>query len=113
MHFSYWVFPQSPKISSLVTGSNSAFVALDLVFEDGTNLRDSGLTDQHGTPLHPTHQGSRLILDTWNYVTVDLTRLAGKTISRVDVGFDQPNGNGGYRGYIDDISLTTPFYASK
>ena len=108
MRLSYWVFPQSPKTSGLVTGSNSAFVALDLVFTDKTNLRDSGLTDQHGTRLHPAAQGSQLVLDTWNYVTVDLTPLAGKTVSRIDVGYDQPEGAGGYRGYLDDVAFTRP-----
>jgi predicted alpha-1,2-mannosidase len=108
MHLSYWVFPQSPKNSGLVTGSNSAFVALDLVFADESDLRDSGLSDQHGTRLHPADQGHQLVLDTWNYVTVDLTPLAGKTVSRIDVGYDQPEGKGGYRGYVDDFAFTTP-----
>jgi hypothetical protein len=108
MHLSYWVFPQSPSNSTMTSGSNSDFVALDLVFTDGSDLRDSGLTDQHGTRLHPENQGSQLVPDTWNYVTVDLTPLAGKTVSRIDVGYDHPNGNGGYRGYVDDIAFTTP-----
>ena len=108
MHFSYWIFPQSPNNSSLVTGSNSAYVALDLVFSDGTDLRDSGLTDQHGVSIHPKYQGTILVLDTWNYVTVDMTPLAGKTVNRVDLGYDQPGSTGGYRGYVDDIAFTTP-----
>jgi hypothetical protein len=38
-------------------------------------------------------------------VTAALDRLAGKTIRRVDVGYDQPGGSGGYRGYIDDLAI--------
>jgi predicted alpha-1,2-mannosidase len=108
MHFSYWIFPQSSRNIGLVTGDNSAFVALDIVFSDGTSLRDSGLTNQYGVPINPVNQGSALQLDTWNYVTVDLTPLAGKVINRIDLGYSQPSGSGGYRGYVDDISLTVP-----
>ena len=108
MHLSYWIFPQGPKAEALAAGTNSAFVAVDLVFSDDSDLRDSGVTDQHGTPLHPAEQGHQLALDTWNYVTVDLTSLAGKTVSRVDIGFDDPGATGGFRGYVDDIAFTTP-----
>ena len=107
MRFSYWIYPQS---GGNTTGSNSTFVALDIIFADGTTLRDSNLTDQRAVRVHPTYQGQggQLVLDTWNYVTVDLTPLAGKTVDRVDLGFDKPNGSGGYRGYVDDIGFTTP-----
>ena len=108
MRLSYWVFPQSEKLSPLVTDPNSAYVALDLIFTDGASLRDSGLADQHGVRLHPSEQGEELALDSWNYVTVDLTPLAGKTISRIDFAYDSPGSTGGYRGYVDDIALTTP-----
>jgi hypothetical protein len=108
MHLSYWVFPQSYTNNSLAAGTNSAFVALDLVFTDGTDLRDSGLLDQHGVSIHPSKQGGILALDTWNYVVVDLTPLAGKTVNRLDFGYDQPGSTGGYRGYVDDIAFTTP-----
>jgi predicted alpha-1,2-mannosidase len=108
MRFSYWIFPQSHANDGLAAGNNSAFVALDLIFTDGTNLRDSGLTDQHGVAVNPTSQGGILALDTWNYVTVDLTLLAGKMVSRIDLGYNQPGSTGGYRGYVDDIAFTTP-----
>ena len=31
---------------------------------------------------------------------------AGKTPVRIDLGYDQPGGNGTYRDYVDDIALT-------
>ena len=83
-------------------------MALNLIFTDGTNLRDYGLTDQHGVPINPTNQATILTLDTWNYVAVDLTSLAGKTISRIDLCYDQPHGSGGFRGYVDNLELSTP-----
>ena len=108
MHFSYWVFPQSPTNNSMTIGNNSAYVAMDLIFTNGTNLRDSGLTDQYGVRVHPAYQGAQLLLDTWNYVTVDLTPLTGRTVSRIDLGYDHAGSTGGYRGYVDDIAFTAP-----
>ncbi|MGH8023399.1 MAG: GH92 family glycosyl hydrolase, partial [Limisphaerales bacterium] len=107
MRFSYWIFPQSPTNDGLVSGNNSLYVALDLIFADGTALRDSGLTNQYGVGVNPTNQAAALTLDTWNYINIDLTPLAGKTVSRIDLDYDQPNSSGGYRGYVDDVALTT------
>jgi phosphoribosylamine-glycine ligase len=104
---SYWIYPQSPATNGLVTGSNSTCVSLDLIFSDGSNLRDAtGAVDQNGNRIHPAYQCGHLTLDAWNHVTVNLGTVAnGKTISRIDVGYDQANSKGGYRGYIDDISI--------
>ena len=106
----YWIFPQSSSNSpGLASGSNSTCVAIDMIFTDGTDLRDSGAVDQNGNQLHPAHQCGHLALDQWNLVTSDIgTKVSGKTIRRIDVGYDQPANTGGYRGYIDDISLTNP-----
>jgi predicted alpha-1,2-mannosidase len=103
---SYWIYPQSTATSNLVSGSNSTCVAIDIVFSDGSNLRDSGVTDQNGNRLHPASQCGHLTLDQWNNVIANLGNLSGKTISRIVVGYDQPANTGGYRGYIDTISIT-------
>jgi RHS repeat-associated protein len=106
---SYWIYPQSSTSSTSVSGNNSTCVAIDMAFTDGSDLRDSGAVDQNGNQLHPAHQCGHLTLDQWNYVTSNIgTKLNGKTLSRIDVGYDQPNKTGGYRGYIDDITLTNP-----
>jgi predicted alpha-1,2-mannosidase len=103
---SYWIYPQSSATNSLVTGTNSTCVAIDLIFSDGSNLRDSGALDQNGNRAHPAYQCGHLTSDTWNQVTVKLgSYVNGKTVVRVDLGYDQPNGSGGYRGYVDDISI--------
>lgn len=102
MRLSYWVYPQSSA------GASSAYVAFDIIFTDGTTLRSSGLKDQYGFGINPSIQGTHLALDTWNYVTVDLTPLTGKTVNRLDFGFDRTNNAGQYRGYVDDISLSAP-----
>jgi predicted alpha-1,2-mannosidase len=104
---SYWIYPQSSTANTLVTGSNSTCVAIDLIFSDGSNLRDSGALDQNGNRAHPAYQCGHLTLDSWNHVTVKLgSYVNGKTVTRIDLGYDQPNGNGGYRGYLDDISIS-------
>ncbi len=115
---SYWIYPQSSFGNSFVSGSNSTCVAVDMLFTDGSDLRDSGAVDQHGNQLHPAHQCGQLTLDQWNLVTSNIgAKVSGKTISQIDVGYDQPPNTGGYRGYIDDISLTnsdssTPLFAT-
>jgi predicted alpha-1,2-mannosidase len=102
----YWIYPQSTATSNLVSGSNSTCVALDLIFSDGTNLRDSGSVDQNGNRSHPAYQCNHLTLDTWNQVTINLGSLAtGRTITSINLGYDQPNSSGGYRGYVDDIVI--------
>ena len=96
---SYWIYPQN--------STNSSCVALDMIFSDGTALRNLGAVDQNGNQLHPAHQCGHLTLNQWNHVTSKIGAVAaGKTLQRIDLGYDQPGGSGTYRGYIDDISLT-------
>ncbi|WP_433061023.1 GDSL-type esterase/lipase family protein [Dactylosporangium sp. CS-033363] len=95
---SYWIYPQQ------ATGT---FVGVDLQFTDGSALRDSGAVDQFGVRAHPQFQGEggRLVVGQWNLVRVNLGGLAGRTVSRIDVGFDRPTGTGPFRGYVDDIAI--------
>lgn len=96
---SYWVYPQN--------SANSTCVALDIVFSDGSALRNLGATDQGGNRFHPAGQCGHLALNQWNLVTAKIGAVAaGKTPVRIDLGYDQPGGSGTYRGYVDDISLT-------
>ncbi len=96
---SYWIYPQQ------VTGE---YVAVDLQLTDGSDLRDSGAVDQYGVRAHPQYQGQggHLAPNTWNLVRVSLAPLAGRTISRIDVGFDRPTGTGTFRGYVDDLTIS-------
>lgn len=107
---SYWVYPMSPLGSesgaSSTTALDSTCVAVDIVFTDGTALRNLGVKDQFGNTLTPANECKHLQPDQWNYVTVDLSSISGKTVSRIDVGYDQPGATGTYGGYIDDITLS-------
>ncbi|SEM19410.1 glycosyl hydrolase family 95 catalytic domain-containing protein [Streptacidiphilus jiangxiensis] len=105
---SYWIYPQSNATTPYVSAgsTNSECVAIDMIFTDGSTLRDSGAVDQNGNGIHPAKQCGRLTLDAWNHVTVNLgTNNANKQISRLLVGYDNPNSTGGYRGYIDDLTI--------
>jgi lysophospholipase L1-like esterase len=95
----YWIYPQQ---------TNGAYVAVDLAFTDGSNLRDSGATDQYGVRAHPQFQGDggHLVVNRWNLVRVNLGALAGRTVDRIHLGYDQPAGTGIFRGYVDDIAVT-------
>jgi predicted alpha-1,2-mannosidase len=97
---SYWIYPQS---------GGHLDVAVDLVFTDGSRLRDSGAVDQNGVRLHPAFQGNGSVLgfDRWNYVTSAIGDwAAGKTIDRILIGYDQPANTGTFRGYLDDVVVT-------
>ncbi|MEV2210922.1 hypothetical protein AB0H86_05350 [Streptomyces sp. NPDC050997] len=105
---SYWIFPQSDATTPWVSAGSddSTCVAVDLIFTDGSDLRDSDATDQSGTGMHPADQCGHLTLDAWNHVTVNLGAVkAGQAISKILVGYDRPGATGGYRGYLDDLSI--------
>ncbi|MFF3562409.1 hypothetical protein ACFYXS_20455 [Streptomyces sp. NPDC002574] len=106
---SYWIYPQSHATTPWVPAGSteSTCVAVDLVLTDNSTLRDSGALDQGGDPAHPAGQCGHLTPDTWNHVTVDLgAHSAGKQISRILVGYDHPGGSGGFRGYVDDLTIS-------
>ncbi|MEV6301376.1 GH92 family glycosyl hydrolase [Actinoplanes sp. NPDC051861] len=98
---SYWIYPQS---------GGHLDVAVDLIFTDGSTLRESGAVDQNGVRMHPAFQGSGSVLgfDRWNYVTSAIgDHVAGRTIDRILIGYDQPANTGTFRGYLDDLAVTT------
>lgn len=108
---SYWVYPVTPLGSESgagsMTGLDSTCVALDIIFTDGTALRNiTTITDQYDNQLHPAHECNHLQPDQWNYVTANLSSLSGKIVSRIDIGYDQPGASGNYGGFVDDITLS-------
>lgn len=95
------------KIAYWIYHHNTAKIAIDGHFTDGSTIRDSGFVDQSGVRIHPGLRQDPLWA--WHYVEVDLSAAAGKTLDFVLVGFD--NGGDGftgqYRAYIDDFSIAT------
>jgi hypothetical protein len=94
----YWIYPQQ---------DNGRYVAVDFHCTDGTTLRDSGAVDQNGYSVHPNAgHGGNIPLNAWSEVRSNVgSKLAGKTVDKIWVGYDHPNSTGQLRGYLDDISI--------
>ncbi|GAA2729580.1 GH92 family glycosyl hydrolase [Streptomyces nogalater] len=83
-------------------------VSVDLAFTDGTYLADLGALDRHGFPLSPRGQGASkaLYVNQWNEVAARIGPVAaGKTVDRILVAYDSPDGPAKFRGWLDDVSL--------
>src|SRR4051794_40123509 len=86
----------------------STYASVDLVFTDGTKLSDLGATDQDGATLSPAGQaGSKtLYTNQWNLKRSRIGAVAaGKTIDRILVAYDNPDGPADFGGWIDDIDI--------
>ncbi|UJF35191.1 immunoglobulin-like domain-containing protein [Paenibacillus hexagrammi] len=107
---SYWVFPEKESdVLPSLERTTSKYVALDILFTDGTYLHDLGAKDQHGVTLHPNVQGAGgfIIEDQWNYVSANIGEVAnGKFVDQILLGFDAGGAEPGYfRGSFDDITI--------
>ena len=102
---SYVIFPQSTG-NDLRNPAN--YVALDLLFDDGSRLSQRGAVDQHrvGMAAHAQGQGRTLYPDQWNAVTSNLARVAaGRTIKRILIVHDDVANASPFQGYLDDIRI--------
>ncbi|MEU0332003.1 GH92 family glycosyl hydrolase [Streptomyces sp. NPDC006193] len=102
---SYRVFPSMADGDRDYDATN---VSVDLAFTDGTRLSGLGARDQHGFPLSPRGQGASkaLYVNQWNNVAARIGSVAaGKTVDRIVVAYDSPDGPAKFRGWIDDVSL--------
>jgi predicted alpha-1,2-mannosidase len=101
----YRIFPQMADGDLDYAATN---VAVDLAFTDGTYLSDLRPQDRHGFPLTPRGQGESKVLyvNQWNDVAARIGSVAaGRTVDRVLVAYDAPEGPARFRGWIDDVSL--------
>jgi hypothetical protein len=97
---SYWIYPRKD-------GSNrgDVRVCVNVHCTDGTDLRSAGLTDQNGTLLQAWARQDQA--NAWNYVEADLGSWSGKTIDRIDFGFEAPAGANQYQAFVDRFRLYT------
>lgn len=104
---SYYIHPQFMDKDKL--DYSSTYASIDLAFADGTYLSDIKAKDQHGEMLTPSAQGESKTVypNQWNYRKADIGKVAdGKTIDRILVAYDNPEGPGEFKGSIDDIKIT-------
>jgi predicted alpha-1,2-mannosidase len=86
----------------------STYVAVDLLFDDGTHLSDLGATDQLGFPLTARGQGGSKALtpNQWNLRRVHVGAVAaGRTAVRALLTYDFPDGPAEYAGWLDDVTI--------
>jgi len=106
----YWIYPEGSAATILPENvrTTSSYYTIDLLFTDGTYLRNLGAVDQHGVALNPLAQGNggKLVPDQWNRVTADIGAVAaGKTVDKILLSFNATGKSGYSRGYVDDIRI--------
>ncbi|MFF5532094.1 GH92 family glycosyl hydrolase [Streptomyces cinerochromogenes] len=102
---SYRIFPSMADGDRDYDATN---VSVDLAFTDGTYLSGLGALDQHGFPLSPGGQGASkaLYVNQWNNVSARIGSVAaGRTVDRILVAYDSPDGPAKFRGWLDDVAL--------
>lgn len=100
---SYLIFPLS---NAGDLRNPSTYVAVDLLFDDGSRLSARGARDQHrvGASARAQGDGRTLYPDQWNYLSIDVGAVAaGRTIKRIVLMHDGPAAS--FEGYLDDLRL--------
>ena len=109
---SYLLFP---CIAANDLADPSTYVAVDLVFDDGTRLSTSRARDQHRIPANADALGrSRTVyVNQWNKLTIDLGKVAaGRRIRQIVLAHAGPAGN--IEGFLDDLRIAAaPAYAAN
>jgi len=109
---SYVVFPVLDEADLTYPAT---YVAVDVEYTDadGSNpallSSDPDLTDQYGYGITAADQGraKTLFTDQWNKVRIDLSSLAGKTITKILLTYSNPDGTAttAFQGWLDDIAI--------
>jgi len=91
----YWIKPMNAV---------SRKSGLDLLFDDGSTLRDSGATDTEHRGAHPgTDRGE---VGQWRQIVVPLGHKAGEAITTIMLAFDGRPGGGPFEVMVDDVEIT-------
>lgn len=101
----YMIFPVAAPRS---LENAATYIALTLVFADGSTSARLGLKDLSGALLTPEGQGAGRALypNQWNEVSAPLGAAAGKTVRRIEVRAINPKHHF-FHAYLDDIVLNS------
>lgn len=101
--FTYHIFPAFTGEHYDYTYCRMYF-ALGLYFTDGTR---ASLIDQNGNALDPVAQGESRTLYShqWNQLYASVSAYAGKTVEKIVLEYEMPDGEREFVTYFDDISL--------
>ena len=93
--FSYWIKP----VNQMSTSSG-----IDLLFNDGSDLRSSGMRGSGGEGSHPAN--TKGVVGQWTKISIPIgQRFYGKTIIAVMVAYDGLPGTGHFETFFDDLSI--------
>ncbi|WP_232823645.1 GH92 family glycosyl hydrolase [Dyella sp. C9] len=102
-HLSYRLFP----VQTVPQGV-AQYVAVDLLFADGSRLSSLGAHDQYRVPAEALAQGVGHVLydNQWNALDIDVgAAAAGRTVTAIELVADAPGGSPAFHGYLDDVRL--------
>ena len=92
---SYWVQPRNER---------GRHVGVDLLFSDGSVLRDSGLRTTDGAGVHTG--GAKGPLGEWTRIAIPIGgRYVGKTVEGIMAAYDSRGGGGEFEAWFDDLQL--------
>lgn len=103
---SYLVYPEGSSDLAVP----ASWVAVDLVLDDGTTMSaKSGLVDANGFGVTARDHGQQksLFENQWNSVYIDLSSLAGRSVDKILLSYDYPNGKAStvFSGWVDDVRI--------
>ncbi|MBI5835303.1 MAG: hypothetical protein HZB16_23595 [Armatimonadetes bacterium] len=94
---SYWLRPENKL---------GGYTCVDLVFSDGSTLRDSSSHTASGTPARAA--GGLAKEGEWVHIEVPLgSEHAGKVIDQVMLAYDSRSGGGAFGVLLDDLSIVS------
>jgi hypothetical protein len=95
---SYWLKPLNAR---------GRCVGVDLVFSDGSTLRDSGARDIQGVATHPGNE--RGVVGEWRWIVVPIgATCARRTLTAILFAYDSRAGGGPFEALVDDLRLASP-----
>lgn len=100
---SYLLFP---CIAHNDLADPSTYVAVDLIFDDGTRLSQTRAVDQYrvSANAHALGASRTIYVNQWNRLTIDLGKVAlGRRIRHIVLMHDGPAGN--IQGFLDDLRV--------